>query len=305
MSTISTGNFPKALRPAMKKWWGDAYNEFPSQWTDLFDKDSSNLSYEELGEVTGFGLVPKKPEGTDSVFDSESQGTITTATHVAYSLGFKVTYEEMKFNKYMVVGKQRTKRLAFSFRNTKETVLANIYNRAHTAGYTFGDGSILCVTSHPTLNGTQSNTLAAAADASETTIEDMWTQVTTAKNSRGLQIGLKPKSIIAPPALIPELNRIVKSTLQNDTANNAINAINAMGMFPEGIKMNQYLTDTDGFFIRTQIPSGSGLICFQAEEATFDQDNDFPSKDMCYRGYELYVGTVGDFRALYSNGGGA
>ncbi len=305
MSTITTGNFPKALRPGMKKWWGDAYGETPTQWTDLFDKDSSDMSYEELGEITGFGLVPVKPEGTDSVLDSETQGTITRATHVAYSLGFKVTYEELKFNKYMQVAKQRTKRLAFSFRQTKETVLANLYNRAHNGSYTFGDGSAMCVTSHTTLNGTQSNTLASAADASETTIEDMWTQISTAKNSRGLTIALKPKSIIAPPALIPELVRIVKSTQQNDTPNNAINAIKEMNMFPEGIKMNQFLTDTDSFFMRTNIPSGSGLICFQAEEANFDQDNDFPSKDFCARGYELYVGTIGDFRSIYSNGGGA
>ena len=305
MSTITTGNFPKALRSDMKKWWGDAYNEFPLQWKDLFDSDTSDMSYEELGEITGFGLVPVKPEGTDSTFDTEQQGTITRATHAAYSLGFKVTYEEIKFNKYRQVGKQRSKRLAFSFRQTKETVLANIYNRAHNGSYTFGDSSALCVTSHTTLNGTQSNTLASAADASETTIEDMWTQISTAKNSRGLTIALKPKGIIAPPALIPELTRIVKSTQQNDTPNNAINAINNMNMFPEGIKMNQFLTDTDSFFIRTTIPSGSGLICFQAEEANFDEDNDFPSKDMCFRGYELYAATCGDFRAIYSNGGGA
>ncbi len=305
MSTITTGNFPKALRPGMKKWWGDAYNEFPMQWTDLFDKDTSDMSYEEIGEITGFGLVPVKPEGTDSVLDTEQQGTITRATHVAYSLGFKTSYEEIKFGKYMQVTKQRTKRLAFSFRQTKETVLANIYNRAHSGTYTFGDGSALCVTNHTTLNGTQSNTLASAADISETTIEDLWVQISTAKNSRGLTIGLKPRSLIVPPALVPEATRIVKSALQNDTPNNAVNAIKDMNMFPDGIKMNQYLTDTDSFFIRTNIPSGSGLICFQAEEANFDQDNDFPSKDFCARGYELYAATCGDFRAIFSNGGGA
>lgn len=305
MATITTGNFPKALRPGMKKWWGDAYAEFPMQWKDLFDSDTSDMSYEELGEITGFGLVPAKPEGTDSQFDTETQGTITRATHVAYSLGFKVSYEEMKFNKYMQVAKQRTKRLAFSFRQTKENVLANIYNRAHNSSYTFGDAAALCVTTHTTLNGTQSNTLPSPADISETTIEDMWLQVTTATNSRGLRIGLKPKSLIVPPALVTEATRITKSALQNDTPNNAINAIKEMGMFPDGIKMNQFLDDTDAFFIRTNIPSGSGLICFQAEEANFDQDNDFPSKDFCARGYELYVGTCGDFRALYSNGGGA
>lgn len=306
MSNVqTTGSFPKALRPGMHSWWGDAYNEFPMQWEKLFDKETSNLSYEEIGEITGYGLVPVKPEGTDSLMDTEAQGTITKTTHVAYSLGFKVTYEEIKFNRYTQIAKQRTKRLAFSFRNTKENVLANIYNRAHNGSFTFGDSSALCVTDHTTLSGTQSNTLADSADASEAVIEDMWTQITTAKNSRGLTVGLQPKCIIAPPKLIPDLTRITKSALQNNTANNAINAIKSMGMFPEDIKMNQFLTDTDGFFIRTNISKGTGLICFQAEEANFDQDNDFPSKDFCARGYELYTATVGDFRALYSNGGGA
>lgn len=305
MSTITTGNFPKALRSDMAVWWDNATKEYPVEWSDLFTKTTSDMSYEEMGEVTGFGLVPVKPEGTDSVLDTEQQGTITRATHVAYSLGFKTTYEELKFNKYRKVTKQRTERLAFSFRQTKETVLANHYNRAHDGTYTFGDGSAMCVTTHATLNGTQSNTLASPADMSETTIEDMIIQIGQAKNTRGLQLKLIPKSIHIPVNLQFEAQRILKSTLQSDTPNNAINAINAMGMFPGGIKVNHYFTDVDSFFIRTDVPSNQGMVLFQAEELSFDQDNDFPSKDFCARGYELYTATMGDFRAVYSNGGGA
>ena len=305
MSTITTGNFPKALRSDMKVWWDNATKEYTPEWPDLFNKTSSSMSYEQLGEITSFGLVPVKPEGTDSQFDTETQGTITTATHSSYSLGFKVTHEDILFNQYRKVGKQRTQRLAFSFRQTKETVLANIYNRAHNGSYTFGDGSAMCVTTHTTLNGTQSNTLSSAADMSETSIEDIIIQIGQAKNSRGLQLKLIAKSLIVPINLQFEAQRIVKSTLQNDTANNAINAINSMGMFPEGIKVNHYLTDVDSFFMRTDVPSDQGMVLFQAEELNFDQDNDFPSKDMCYRGAEIYVATMGDFRAVYSNGGGA
>ena len=302
---ISTGNFPKMLRPGLNKVWDNIGQKQSNEYESLFTKASSDLSYEELAEVTGFGLVPVKAEGTDTVLDTEQQGTITRATHAAYSLGFKVTYEEIKFNQYLKVGKQRAARLRWSFQQTKETVLANKYNRAHDGNYTFGDGSAMCVTGHATRNGTQSNTLAAAADMSETTLEDMCIQIGDAKNTRGLQLNLTPDSIIIPNALTFEAQRIIKSTLQNDTANNAINAINNLGMFPGGIKVNHYLTDTDSFFIRTNVPSDQGMVLFQAEELSFDQDNDFPSKDYCARGYELYTATMGDFRSVYSNGGGA
>lgn len=303
MSVIGSGNYPKALRPGMKKWWGRSYTEHPMEWTDLFDKDTSDKSYEELGEATGFGLVPTKVAGAASVFDSESQGTITRATHVAYSLGFAVTYEEMADNLYMEVGKRRTNALAFSFRQTKEIVLANVYNRAFSSSYTFGDGKELLATDHPTLDGTQSNEMAIPADMSETSLEDLCIQIAGAKNSRGLNIAIKPQTLIVPKNSMFEATRILKSTLQNDSANNAVNALNTMNVFPGGVKVNHYLTDTDAFFIRTTVPSGSGLICFQREKADFDQDNDFPTKDFLARGYERYSATCGDFRALYGSTG--
>lgn len=301
MSVIGSGNYPKALRPGMKKWWGRSYDEHKEQYVDLFDKDTSDKSYEELGEATGFGLVPSKTAGQSTLFEGESQGTITRSTHVAYALGFIVTHEEMQDNLYMEVGKKRTNALAFSFRQTKETVAAQIYNRAFNSSYTFGDGKELLATDHPTLDGTQSNELSTGADLSETSLESLGIQIMNAKNSKGLKINLMPKSLIVPTNLAFEAERILKSTLQNDTANNAVNAIRSMGMFPEGAKVNHYLTNTKNFFVRTNAPSGSGLIYFEREGISFDQDNDFPTKNFQALGYERYSFTCGDFRALYGS----
>lgn len=303
MSTISTGNFPKALRPGVKKWWGRAYDEHVVEFTDLFDEDTSNKSYEELVEATGFGLAPVKQEGASTLYDSEQQGTLTRSTHVAYGLGFIVTREEIDDNLYMEVSKQRTRALAFSFRQTKENIAGNVYNRAFNSSFTFGDGKELLATDHPTLDGTQSNELATAADLSETSLEDLCIQIMKAKNSRGLRISLKPRCVIVPPDLHFEAHRIVDSVLQNDTANNAVNVLRATNAFPEGVKVNHYLTDVDAFFIRTTVPTGSGLVCFNRVNVEFDQDNDFDTKNMKFKGYERYSFTVGDFRALYGSPG--
>lgn len=303
MTVITTGNFPKALRPGVKKWWGRAYDEHPVEYTVLFDEDTSDKSYEELVEATGFGLAPTKTEGAATTYDTESQGTLTRSTHVAYGLGFIITREEMDDNLYMEVGKQRSRALAFSFRQTKEVVAANIYNRAFNSSYTFGDGKELLATDHPTLNGTQSNELSTSADLSEASLEDLSIQVSKAKNSRGLRIALRKRCLIVPPDLEFEANRIYNSVLQNDTANNAINALRATGAFPEGIKVNHYLTDSDAFFIRTALPSGTGLVCFNRVPISFDDDNDFDTKNAKFKGYERYSFTAGDFRALYGSPG--
>lgn len=303
MSAITRGNYPKALRPGVKKWWGRSYEEHQTCYTDLFDTDTSDKSYEELVEATGFGLAPVKPEGEAMVFDSESQGTITRATNVAYALGFIVTHEEIKDNKYAEVGKTRATALARSFRSSKEIVHANVYNRATNSSYTFGDGKELLATDHPTLDGTQSNELAVAADISEAALEDIGIQIMNAKNSRGLRIRLMPRSLILPTALFFEGHRILDSVQQNDSANNAINVLKSEGMFPEGIKVNPYLDDADQWFARTNVAKGTGLVSFQREEISFDLDNESTTKNALFMGYERYVPTCGDFRAIFGSPG--
>ncbi len=301
MSVISTGNIPKLLWPGLNAVWGRDYVEHPVEYTDLFDIETSDKNYEEDVELTGFGLAPIKPQGQAIAYDTESQSTVTRYTHIAYGLGFIITREEMDDNLYEKKGVTRTQALAFSFRQTKENVAANVYNRAFNSSYTGGDGKELLATDHPSLAGNQSNELATPADLSEASLEDLCIQIMNATNSKGLRIALQPRSLIVPPALAFEATRILKSQLQNDTANNAINAMRSMGLFPEGIKVNHYLTDTDAFFIRTNVPQGMKM--FQRVAAEFAQDGDFDTSNLKYKGYERYSVGWTDWRGLYGSPG--
>lgn len=300
--TITSGNNPKAFVPGVKKWWGMSYGKFPVQYTKLFDEDTSMRSYEEIIETTGFGYVPVKNSGDSVVYDSQGQGVSTRVTHVAYSLGYIVTREEMDDNQYQYF-KNRTNALAFSARSTKEVVHANVYNRAFDSSYTFGDGKELLATDHPTFNGTQSNELATPADLSEAALEDLCILIGKTKDTKGLNIPLIAESLIVPVDNMFEAERIVKSVLQSDTSNNAINALKATNMFPKGVIVNNYLTDSDAFYVRTNIPEGTGLLSIQRTKAEFQNDNEFDTSNFKQKFYERYSVTCGDFRAIYGSAG--
>ncbi len=302
MSVISTGNNPKLLWPGLNAVWGRDYKEHAREYTDLFDVFTSDKNYEEDVEATGFGLAPIATEGGATTYDSESQQTVTRYTHVEYKLGFIITRAERDDNLYEKKGVSRTQALAFSFRQTEENVAANVYNRAQTAGYTYGDGQVLSSVSHPTLAGNQSNRLTTAADLSEASLEDLCIQIMNAQNSRGLRIGLMPKKLIIPPALAFEAARILKSVNQSGTANNDVNALKVMGSIPE-MAVNHYLTDTDAFFIRTNAPQG--MKFFRRVATEFGQDGDFDTDNVKYKGYMRFSVGASDFRGLYTNGMGA
>ena len=298
---ITTGNHPKALWPGIKAIWGRQYSEHATEYTDLFDVDTSDQAYEEDFEVTGFGLAPVKDQGTAVQFDSETQGTVSRFTHVAYALGYIVTKEELDDNLYEQVSGRRSQALAFSMRQTKENVGANVYNKAFTGGSAGGDGQQLCVTTHPTRSGNQSNRLTTDAELSEASIEAMIIQIMDAKNSRGLKINLMPKSLHVPRQSWFEANRILKSVLQNDTANNAPNVLKATNALPGGIKVNHYFSSATAWFIRTNAPRG--MICYNRKKAEFTKDNDFNTdnaKAKCYERYSMYWS---DFRGLYGTTG--
>ena len=277
------------------------YNEHKEEFPELFDEASSDQAYEEDVEITGFGLAPVKVQGETLYYDSESQGAVTRYTHVAYALGYIVTYEELRDNLYASVSKTRAKALAFSMRQTKENVAANVYNRAFNATYTFGDGTTLISTAHPTLAGNQSNQLTTAADLSEASIEDLVIQIMQTQNNRGLRISALPKSLHVPVQLWFEANRIYKSILQNDTAQNAINVLRATNVFPDGIKVNHYFTSATAWFIRANVPNG--MRYFNRESASFDQDNDFDSKNAKAACYERYSFGMTDFRGIWGTAG--
>ena len=300
-TVITTGAHPKALWPGIHAWWGRMYNEHVVEYTDLFEVETSDKAYEEDVEITGFGLAPVKPEGTAIVYDTETQASVTRYTNVAYALGYIVTYEELRDDLYESVSKRRAQALAFSMRQTKENVGAAIYNNAFSSTYTGGDGVSLINTAHPTLAGNQSNQLTTAADLSETSIEDLVIQIMQTQNNRGLKISNLPQSLHVPPSCWFEANRILKSILQNDTSNNAVNVLRATNALPKGIKVNHYFTSNTAWFIRTNIPRS--MQWFEREAISFDQDNDFDTKNAKAACYERYVAGWTDWRGLMASQG--
>ena len=300
MAVIATGNHPKALWPGVNSWFGAKYNEHEAQYPKLFETRSSNKNYEELVQQTGFGLAPVKPEGSSTAYDSHSQGYVARGTNVAYSLGYIVTREELADNLYESVSMRRAGSLAFSMAQTRENVGANIYNRFGTSGYTGGDGVVLGSTAHPTVSGNQSNILATAADLSEASLEDLTIQIMNATDFKGLKVSIKPKCLIVPTALVYEANRILKSNLRVGTADNDTNALKLVGAIPE-IVVNNYLTDTDAWFVRTNVQDG--LIWFDRESVQFTKDTDFDTDNAKAKGYMRFVPMWGDWRGVYGSVG--
>jgi len=297
---ITTGNHPKLMWPGIKGLWGRTYNEHPLECVDLFDQETSTQNYEEVVEVTGFGLAPIKKEGAGVSFDSETQGTVSRFTHASIALGYIVTKEEMDDNLYEPKAKPRAVANAFSMRQTKETIGANVYNNGFDTAYAGGDGKPLFSATHPTRTGSQSNVL-TAADLSEASIEDGLIQIMLVLNSRGLKINLVGQSLHVHPNDFFEANRIMKSVLQNDTANNAVNVLRATGMLPKGIKLNHYFTDTDAWFIRTNAPRG--MMHFTRQKAVLTRDNDFNTGNAKAKSWERYIDGWGDWRGNFGNPG--
>lgn len=302
MSAFATGNAAKLLRPGLRIIWG-TYKDHPFEYRDLFDVADSDKQYEEDQLMPGLGLLSVKTEGSPTIYQNTSQGLTTRTTHTAYSSGFMITFEAIRDNQYKTKALKGATMLKKAARVTKETVAANQYNRAHNASYTGADGKVMCATDHPTSNGSQSNRLTTAADLSEASLEDVCILIANAKDDVGLPAALEPKSLHIATASMFEAARILKSLGQNDTANNATNALRSMGLFQDGAKVSHYFDDDDAFFVRTDAEQGP--VFFQREEAIFDQDNDFDTKNLKYSVYERYSTNWVDFRGVYSNGGGA
>jgi hypothetical protein len=298
---ITTGNHPKALWEGIQRWWGREYAKHPKFHTEMFEVKGSQKAYEEDVEVTGFGLAPVKAEGSDISFDSETQGGTTRYTHVAYASGWFCTYEEQKDNLYEIVGRRRTSALAFSMETTRQIVAANFFNRGFNSSYTYGDGKEAFATDHPTADGTQSNELNPSADFSEAALEDLLIQIMDAKNSRGLNIALRPVDLLIPNNLMFEAIRVLKSEYQNDTANNAVNAVRTAGLLGKAPIVNPYFTDTDAWFVKTNCPAGWTFI--NREDMSFDQDNDFNTKNLKAASYMRFSVGHTDFRGGYASAG--
>jgi len=303
---ISTGNHPKALWPGVAVWFGNSYDSYPAEWKELVtDIKTSDKNYEEVVQDTGFAIAPVKAQGSGIAYDANVQGYTTRATHVTYALGYAVTMEELQDNQYEAVSMARAKANAFSQAQTRELVVANGLNKGFsTALQVIGDGAAFFSTSHPLSNGgTFSNTPATQVDLSEASLEDALIAIAGFTNDRGLQIAVRPKKLVVSRQNQFNAARILKSTYQNDTANNAINAIKAMNILPDNYVVNHYLTDVNAWFVQNEIPTGSGFTFWERMPVTFDKDNDFNTKNALASSITRFSVAVADPRCYYGVSG--
>lgn len=251
--------------------------------------------------MSSFGLAVVKPEGAGITYDSERQGFITRYNHVVYALGFVITREMMEDDQYDIVGQRKAQGLAFSMRQTKEIVAANVYNRAFNASYTGGDAKEMIATDHPLVaGGTWSNELATPADLSEAALEQAYIDISAFTNDRGLLIGVRPKCLIIHPSNMFEAKRVLQTEGRYGTANNDLNALKTMGIIPE-VVVNHYLTDSDAWFIRTNVKNG--LKYFERRADSFDMDNDFDTENAKFKATARYSFGWTDPRAIYGSAG--
>lgn len=248
-----------------------------------------------------FGIAPEKPEGTPIQYDTAQQGFISRYNHVTYGLGFVITEEMIEDDLYDVIGERNARALARSMRVTKETVGANVYNRAFNASYTGGDGVTLLNSAHPNVaGGTWSNILATAADLSEAALEQACIDIMKWEDDRGLPVQIMPKTLVIPVDYTFDAERILKSSLRAGTANNDINVLNSMGKFRDVVS-SVYLTDTDAWFIRTDAPDGMKYFERKADE--FSMDNDFDTSNYKYKAVGRYSFGWSDPRGLFGSPG--
>lgn len=301
MAVMTSGSFAKALWPGVNAWYGKAYNDYPVEWDKLVDTQKSSRAFEEEVGISSFGLAVVKPEGAGISYDSEQQGFITRYQHVVYALGFIITREMMDDDLYDIVGQRKAQGLARSMRQTKEIVVANLYNRAFNSSYTGGDGVSMINASHPTIaGGTWSNQIGTAADLSEAALEQACIDIANFTDDRGLLIAARPKSLIISRYMPFEARRILQTEGRYGTANNDVNALKDMGMIPS-VVVNHFLTDADAWFIRTDVPKGPQL--FERREDEFDMDNEWETENAKFKASARYSVGWTDPRGIYGSAG--
>jgi hypothetical protein len=298
MALINTGSFSKALWPGVNTFYGLAYDEFPVEWDKLFDTYTSRKAFEEDVGVSAFGLAPVKSEGQSVAFDTAIQGFITRYTHVTYGLGFIITREMYEDDLYDVIGEKRAKALALSMRQTKETVGANVFNRAFNSAYIGGDQVSMINTAHPNAaGGTQSNQPLVNANLSEAALEQAIIDIARFTNDRGLKMAFLAETLHIPPELMFEAERILASQFRVGTPNNDMSAFVRMGKIPGGYHVNHYFTSVTNWFIRTNCPDG--MKYFERVADTFSEDNDFDTDNAKFKAYGRYSFGWTDWRSIY------
>jgi len=299
---ISRAQLVKELEPGLNALFGLEYKRYDSEHEEIYAKESSDRAFEEEVMLSGFANAQTKPEGQGVSFD-EAQETFTARyTHETVALAFAITEEAMEDNLYDRISSRYTKALARSMANAKQVKAAAPLNNGLPSGsFNTGDGVTLINTSHPTIAGTFSNTLSTAADLNETSLEQSMIDIAAFTDERGLKIAAKGMKMIIPSALQFTADRLMKSPGRVGTADNDINALKNMGMIPQGYRVNHYLTDTDAFYIITDVPNG--MKYFDRAPLKTAMEGDFDTGNVRYKARERYSFGCSDPRGIYASPG--
>jgi|TARA_B100000929_G_C15475371_1_gene409306 hypothetical protein len=298
---ISRGQLVKELEPGLNALFGLEYKRYENQHAEIYAEESSDRAFEEEVMLSGFANAAVKPEGSGVTFDSAQETYSARYTHETVALAFSITEEAIEDNLYDRLASRYTKALARSMANTKQVkaVTPLIQGLPGATGTTFttGDGSLLFATSHPTIAGTVSNTLATQADLNETSLEQSLIDIAAMTDERGLKIAARGTKMIIPSENQFNAERLMKSQGRVGTADNDINAIRSMGMIPQGYRVNNFVTDTDAWYIITDVPNG--MKYFNRAPIKTAMEGDFDTGNVRYKARERYSFGCSDYRGIF------
>ena len=284
---ISRAQLLKELLPGLNALFGMEYARYGEEHKEIYETESSERSFEEETKLSGFSAAPVKNEGNAIAYDNAQEAWTARYQHETIALGFSITEEAVEDNLYDSLSARYTKSLARAMAYTKQVKGASVLNNAFTSGYTGGDGKVLCATDHPLVSGgTNSNTFSTQADLNETSLEAAVIQIAAWTDERGLLIAAKPRKLIVPPSLMFVATRLLQTELRVGTTDNDINALKSLGSVPEGYRVNHFLTDTNGWFLMTDVPNG--LKHFVRTPLQNSMDGDFDTGNVRYKSRERY-----------------
>ena len=302
MAAISRAQLLKELLPGLNALFGLEYERYGEEYKEIFEIESSERSFEEEQKLSGFGAAPVKNEGSAIAYDNAQEAWSTRYTHETIALGFSLTEEAIEDNLYDSLSARYTKALARAMAYTKEVKGANILNNGFNTNYAGGDGKPLFSASHPlTYGGTISNIPSTPADLNETSLENAVIQISLWTDERGLLIAAKPKKLIIPSALQFVATRILETELRVGTTDNDINALKNNGAIPEGYSVNHWLTDTNAWFLTTDVPNG--LKHFVRTPLSTSMDADFDTGNARYKARERYSFGWSDYLGMFGSQG--
>ena len=301
---ISRAQLLKELLPGLNALFGMEYAKYDNQHAEIFETESSDRSFEEEVKLSGFSAAPVKAEGDSIQYDNAQEAWTARYTHETVSMGFSITEEAMEDNLYDSLSSRYTKALARAMAYTKQVKAAAILNSAFDTNVTYGDGKALCVTDHPLVSGgTNSNRPTVAADLNETSLEAAVIQISQWTDERGLLISAKPRKLVVPPQLMFTATRLLETEGRVGTADNDLNAIRNNGSIPGGYTVNHFLTDTDAWFLLTDIPNG--LKHFVRTPMSTSMDADFDTGNSRFRARERYSFGASDPLGIFGSPGAA